>query len=228
MFCLIFGVKSLQVLLAVGGKATRWKKDGLDVPISKSFFNFNGKPLLYYSLTGLLEAGVNSIVVTAENDEKLTRAKEVFNFFFDHCFSDVRFVKNPGFGFGGLPYQCREWLDEKFILEAGHSFVDPVHYQKISQAKTKNNLVVSGFYSSFPLDRPFVTKNNEKLYLASPRVMDHQAIELLPKVDYGLGSLAKYYSQQNLLTVIKSQKPVEADTKKELEVQLAAYPTLPS
>lgn len=64
-------MKIQQALVAVGGQGSRLSKDGINVPLAKSFLELNDKALFYWCLWGLYSAGITKLIIVGNSEEKL-------------------------------------------------------------------------------------------------------------------------------------------------------------
>jgi len=136
-------MKTVQALVAIGGRASRLRSGGIDVPISKSFLLLHGKPLLYWTLKSLYIAGIKEVVLCADARIQLLEADLILS---QASFEfKVRDFLDDGLGVHGLPYQARSVLDGQFIFECGHGVSEPQHYSRLDAAKRARNVVFSGF-----------------------------------------------------------------------------------
>jgi hypothetical protein len=220
-----------QALVAIGGRAQRLR-GRVDVPVSKAFLPVGGRPLLYWCLRSLSEAGVKRIVLAANNDLQVMEAelvRESIGAFFD----DVVVFRDAGLGVHGIPYQAREVLDESFLFEAGHGVADPDHYATIAALKDRSNIVFSAFSldphharPNAPVDSMTVcggSGHEGRLALAHPMVVDGQYAERLATHRFEIERITQEYLRSGRLVAVVGSFPVEFDVEHEYLRAMSEY-----
>lgn len=194
-----------QALVAAGGKGTRLKYGGIEVPMAKSFISLEGKPLLYWNLEDLINAGINRLVIASDTKEKLKRAETVIDDLArKHTLREVELYKDQGLGTNGLPYSARHLLDEEFVFEYGHNIIYPDHYDDLRESKLPGKVVFSGFVANGYSDHPTVYVDADtrfahdypkihttKQEVAAPFVLDQEWIAEIPLYDFSLAKMVQ-------------------------------------
>src|SRR4051794_15034427 len=111
-------MEARQALVAIGGRASRLRQAGVDVPVAKSFLEVAGKPLLYWCLTALHDAGVREIVLAADQGTQERAAWRVLRAL-SVRFDRVRIFRDKGAGVHCLPWFASRLLAERYIFECG-------------------------------------------------------------------------------------------------------------
>jgi dTDP-glucose pyrophosphorylase len=140
----INNVRTRQALIAIGGRASRLRADGVSVPISKSFIRVSGRPLLFWCLEFLYIAGIRELILCAD-DPTQERAADVVLAELPVKFSKVTNFRDPGLGVHCLPYHVREHLHDWCLFECGHNVTLPSHLQAMDRLKSSGNVVFSAF-----------------------------------------------------------------------------------
>lgn len=224
---------SKQALVAIGGEARRLRSGGIKVPISKSFLIYQGKPLLYWSLSMLQKAGVTKIVLAGNRQEQIDRAKEVLSDL-PFEFEEVLFFKDEGRGFHALPYFAAHLLDDSFFFECGHAIMSASHYQAMVKIKEKDNVVFSAYYSHpnnprlpIALVGDQVSMPDEGIKtgtaLATPLLIDQNYAALLPSHEYNIKKVIQFHASRPTLCAILTDTPPEFDIPEEYDNALRAY-----
>lgn len=214
-----------QALVLVGGKATRLRSSGIEVPISKSFMQVAGHPLLYWNLISLHQAGVRSLVIAGDETCSLRAASRVLKTL--PCrFMDIVYFHDFGRGVHGLPYEARYLLDEVFIFECGHGISRASHYQALARMKNLQNVVFSAFKPHPKNRRQPVSLNGrvaipgsspDSTYaLAHPILADRAYARLLLERKFRISDILTYYAAQGQLHYVKNDMPPEYDIPEEM------------
>lgn len=227
-----------QALVAIGGKAWRIRRDGIDVPISKSFIQVCGKPLLYWNLLALNAADVDSVILCGDHPLQLQEAEILLGEMSNLHFGEVRLFQDPGLGVHGLPYQVfagkPTWLHSDFIFECGHSFSKPEHYKRIAQDKSSGNVVFSLFESHPANPRQPVVIADDRVFLARsdsvsphalahPMVVDISYARQLPRLGFDINRILREYLARRRLRYVASEMPPEFDVPAEMWSSLPKY-----
>lgn len=223
-------METKQALVAIGGRATRLRADGVPVPISKSFLEVADRPLLYWCLLSLHAAGISDIVLAADQDMQLHEAELVLSQL-PVSFRRLTFFRDEGFGVHGLPYYARECLDEQYIFECGHTVTPPRHYCRLDAAKRPTNAVFSAFRPHpqnlrYPirLNRGRVeigTKEKPgEFALAHPFVLDRNYGLTLPQSQFNIVNVINDYARRGQLRYVKAEISPEFDIEPEMELAL--------
>ncbi len=229
-------MKTKQALVACGGTGARLRKGGMEVPVSKSFIEFEGHPMFYWCLLGLYYADIERLVIVGDGTEKLSKAEQVLSNF-PYNFSKVDWHEDPGFGSNTLPYQARHPLDDHFFFECGHSISEPEHYRKLeNELDDKNSIVLTMFkpnsYAPRPLVRlnnhritaiPQLTGDNNEFSVGSPRLLNREYISKLPELEFNLYKIVEFYSSNGLLKLVRSNLPLEVNVIEEWKEAIPIY-----
>lgn len=234
-------MKTKQALVAAGGNGTRIRDAGLDFPLSKSYIEICGRPLLHWCLTGLYNAGIRELVITAESREKLNRAKIVVDSL--SCdFSNIDFHQNTATGTVLLPFQARHLLDDQFFFEFGHNISEPDHYHRMDKIKDRECVVFSAFAAN-SYDRKFrarivnenvvlngmiipTIKNSypaNELAITSPKLIDQNYVSFQPILDFDTARTIEFYANLKRLKLVQSKLPIEFDVLGEFVETLPVY-----
>ena len=221
-------MKTKQALVTVGGNGNRLRSHGVKFSLSKSFINFNGKPLLYYCLTNLHKAGITDIVIIGNKNSQLKAAKKVISNL-PFVFPFIIFYKDKGLGTCGLPYHAKSFLNNDFFFEFGHNVVLPSHYRKMDKLKLKNSIVSSIFRTKNYTKRPFIRVSKNAIIsltkltgkndyaIAAPYLLDKSYINLSPILKFNSYKLIQYYLKKNRLFIVKANFPIEIDVIQDLQ-----------
>ncbi|MFD7678470.1 hypothetical protein [Streptomyces sp. NPDC060187] len=224
-----------QALVAIGGRASRLRVDGVEVAVSKSFLPLLGRPFLHWNLSALYVAGVRRVVLAAESqiqlrEAEMTLSKLSCEISFDH----VEMFQDSGLGVHGLPHQARDYLDDEFIFECGHSLIRPVHYQRLSALKEPGSMVVSGFNPHRENPRQPVRLARDRVHrsrwwrpgkqaIAHPFVVDREYIEDLPALGFNIRNVVDLYAKSGRMKYVFSDMPPEFDLVQEMKESSTLY-----
>ncbi len=213
-----------QALVAAGGTGQRLREKGVEVPVAKSFLEVEDRPLLYWCLEGLHEAGIEEIVLAAEEEHKLEKAGEVVDSspYEPH---QVELFNDPGLGTTGLPFQARHLLDDQLFFEFGHHATPPEHYRAMDEVKA-SEIVVSAYRAENHTDRPEIHHGDKTIVLSSPYLLDRGYVSRLPEHDFKIDDILQSYTAEGELEVVTNDGPVEPDVPAELERAEEEYRTL--
>lgn len=229
-------MKTKQALVTCGGTGYRLRKAGMDFSLSKSFIKFNERPMLYWCLLGLYQAGIEKLVIVGDGEEKVNKAEDVLSEF-PYSFSRINFYKDEGLGSNGLPYHARHLLDDHFIFECGHSMSEPWHYQLMDlELVNGDEIVLSKFKPNNYAPRPHVKTEgmsiipinslsgaDKEFSVGSPRLLNKDYIGKLPELDYDLGPIITHYASKGQLRLVQSRLPIEVDVIEEWREALPFY-----
>lgn len=228
-------MKITQALVTIGGTGSKLRKDGVDVPLSKSFLMLYGRPIFHWCLFGLFHAGITDLVVIADKKEKLRRGEETLKRF-PHPFANVNLYEDAGLGTTGLPWHARHLLMDEFFFEYGHSISEPAHYRRMSEKKTQSSVVFSAYKPLSGADRPRVqirgsritalrgvTGEDHEFVVSAPSLIDQGYVEKLPSFKFNSYRIFDHYLAQNRVQLMISRLPVEIDRREELEISLPFY-----
>jgi hypothetical protein len=225
-------MKALQALVAIGGRARRLREGGMEVPITKSFLDVGGRPVLYWNLLSLHIAGVRRLVIASDRPD-LRRYLDSVLADLRPKFDRVECFLDGGLGVHGLPYQARDCLkevfvEETFIFECGHSVMAPRHYANLITAKKANNVVFSAFRPHPENPRQPITLNRgpgpEIWALAHPFVVDGDYVERLPSLGFNISNILRYYGSNGRLSYVFTDQPPEFDIVEEYEASRRCVP----
>lgn len=233
----MLAMRTDQAVIAIGGKATRLRGAGCTVPVSKSFIQVRGRPILYWNLLSLHSAGVTSVILCADHSLQLREAELVLDDL--NCeFQDVKFFRDRGLGVHGLPYQVLNkepaWLKDSFIFECGHSLMAPIHYRQLVHAKMGTSVVFSAFtpHPSNPRQPVLLDGSHVRLLdrnhpnaraLAHPIVADRVYAAQLPTLSFKIREILAYYVARSRLRYIFSEMPPEFDVMAEMRSAMRIY-----
>ncbi|MCR6484015.1 hypothetical protein M8542_14420 [Amycolatopsis sp. OK19-0408] len=227
-----------EALVAIGGRASRLRAAGIEVPVSKSFIKVQGRPLLHWCLSSLYRAGVRSIVLAADSVLQYHEAQLVLREF-EFSFEEIRFLRDEGRGVHGLPYHARSMMADQFIFECGHSVMASSHYMRIAAEKEVENVVFSAFHPDPSNLRQPVQLDQDghvsvgsleesSFAVAHPFVVDRRYAESLPKHQFGIERIISHYAELHKLKYVFSELPPEFDVSEEYYRSLKIYDsTLP-
>jgi len=222
--------KSMQAVVLVGGNASRLKASGVPVPLSKSFMELNGEPLLYWNLTSLFNAGVRNLILVGNEVRHLYAAKKVIKKL-PCTFYEVIYFCDEGSGAHGIPYELRYLLHETYIFECGHGLSEAAHYKRLTRAKQKHAVVFSAYdvrssniRQPVSLHRGIVkaAKRPGKA-IAHPIVADKKYAESLLRFGFKISTIINSYAARNALGYIKNSLPPEYDVKDEMATAYQKY-----
>ena len=226
--------KTRQALVAIGGRASRLRADGINVPISKSFMRVSGRPLLFWCLLFLYVGGIRDLILCAD-DPTQKRAATVVLSDLPVRFANVTIFDDPGVGVHCLPFHVRELLHEQYLFECGHNVTLPSHLQEMDKLKTPERVVFSAF-DPHPdnLRYPVRFINGTiipgqrisipgQIAFAHPLLIDRQYAEMLPYLGYNFINIVDYYGLGGRLRYVKGSMPPEFDIRDELIRSMAAY-----
>src|SRR5258708_9290584 len=156
-----------QALVAIGGSASRLRSGGVAVPLSKSCLEIDQRPMLYWNLLLMHQAGISRLVLAGDQSLQLQRAELVLDSL-PVSFAEVKFFQDPGLGVHGLPHHVAHLIDSACIFECGHSIIEPAHYSALAQHKLANNVVFSAFAPSPLNKRPGIALKDRRLSRPPP------------------------------------------------------------
>jgi hypothetical protein len=223
-------MQRLQALVLVGGSASRLKAGGVHVPLAKAFMAVAGRPLLYWNLKFLYEAGVRKLVLAGDKPELLYHASRVLKSH-PYLFKQVRYFCDMGNGVHGIPYELRYLLDETFIFDCGHAISRPEHYRALIKSIHNKSVVFSG-YEAHPLNqRQPVSLSGQavKLYgqadmaIAHPIIASQSYARQLLGLGFDIRNIISFYTSRDLLGYVINSLPPEYDVPEEMESTLEAY-----
>lgn len=223
-------LRTKQALVAIGGHASRLKKDGINVPLSKSFLELNDKPLLYWCLFFLHQAGIRKIVLAANTKSIYTAGENLINelpFKFDR----VDLFLNEDLGADAICYQARHLLDNQYFFECGHSFFTSSHYQQMDRLKDQNNIIFMAFNENLSEDRQFIETQKDKIKvvsrsstaICSPMLIDQNYANTFRKLNFDLDAIINQYGNVGRLLLVNSDMPIEFNTLNECKSTLNIY-----
>jgi len=200
------------VILAAGESLRFWPLNTRN----KSLIKIMGKPLIWYTINSLKEAGIKEIIVVQgpkmdiENDLRK----------YDLGIKIQYVIQAEPKGMGDALFQAKDFLDNKFMLldvtrfEAG----DYLELFLEKQEKTGTSLILLGaetaspqFYGVFRLEGDVVKEVVEKPEKGKePSNIKNVVVQLLPKefVDYLRRVPEKMYSFEDALSLYAKEKDV--------------------
>jgi hypothetical protein len=227
-------IKTRQAVVAIGGRASRLRADGVNVPISKSFIHVSGRPLLFWCLEFLYMAGIRELILCADEPVQKRAADAVLRDL-PIKFANVIIVDDPGVGVHCLPYHARRHLHDQYLFECGHNVTLPSHYYAMEKLKAPDNVVFSAFDPHpnnlrYPVRRVngaiirgLQTSAPDQFAFAHPLLIDRSYAEILPYLGFNFINIVDFYSFNGALAYVKGIMPPEFDIKEELIGSMAAY-----
>jgi hypothetical protein len=230
-------MRTAQALVAVGGAACRLRGSGIEVGTSKAFMPVRGRPVLYWNLLSLHVAGIRCLVLCGNRHRHLNLARRVVqDLRHEHgvTFPQVEYVKDPGLGVHGLPFQARRYLDDTFIFECGHSLMRPEHYQRLDGAVVPGAVVFSAFEphpvnrrQPVLLDGPVIRILSEDSQtgsvVAHPFLLDREYVAQLPDLSFDIWKILRHLVASSRLRYVVSDMPPEFDLPAEYVHALPLY-----
>ena len=224
-----------QALVAVGGRASRLKADGVEVPATKSLLMVENTPLLSWCLQSLCLAGVKRIVLAGNEENHLTKAQAIAESL-PSQFKEVTYFQDEGLGVHGLPYHAKHLLGYEFFFECGHGISKPAHYRKMDAQKSENTVVFSAFTAHhLNLRQPVTIKDGELALaavdskdgfaIAHPMLIDQTYTENLPSLGFDIQRIIGHYSTTRQLEYVWNDMPPEFDIADEYQVAQKMYAT---
>ncbi|HUB94013.1 MAG TPA: NTP transferase domain-containing protein [Verrucomicrobiae bacterium] len=220
-----------QAVILVGGKASRLRADSIDVPISKAFMTVADKPILYWCLLSLHEAGIRTLVIVGDQLRVLRAAEKTIKH--RPCrFTRIDYFHDEGNGAHGVLHELRYLLDEYYIFECGHSFSLKAHYKLMMHQKNDTNIVFSAFRPTPKnLRQPVALKQGKvtdqsserKWAIAHPILGDKAYARSLLELGFNIENIIAYYVQNGLLAYVKNTMPPEYDIADEMRTAHAIY-----
>ncbi len=153
-------------------------------------------------------------------------------------FDRVEFFKDAGLGVHGLPFQVlryqRDWLDQSYLFECGHSLMTPDLYREIASLKRSRYVVLTAFKPHPANLRQPVIKDGRRIRLTSapstrsfalahPAVIDRRYAGNLPSLDFNIDRIIEHYSAQARLRYAFSDMPPEFDLVAEMDSAFPVY-----
>jgi len=200
------------VILAAGESSRFWPLNTRN----KSLIKIMGKPLIWYTINSLKEAGIKEIIVVQgpkmdiENDLRK----------YDLGIKIQYVIQAEPKGMGDALFQAKDFLDNKFMLLDVTRF-EAGDYLKLfleKQEKTGTSLILLGaetanpqFYGIFRLEGDVVKEVVEKPEKGKePSNIKNVVVQLLPKefVDYLRRVPEKMYSFEDALSLYAKEKDV--------------------
>lgn len=200
------------VILAAGESLRFWPLNTRN----KSLIKIMGKPLIWYTINSLKEAGIKEIIVVQgpkmdiENDLRK----------YDLGIKIQYVIQAEPKGMGDALFQAKDFLDNKFMLLDVTRF-EAGDYLKLfleKQEKTGTSLILLGaetaspqFYGVFRLEGDVVKEVVEKPEKGKePSNIKNVVVQLLPKefVDYLRRVPEKMYSFEDALSLYAKEKDV--------------------
>ena len=226
--------KVRQALVAIGGRASRLRADGVNVPISKSFIRVCGRPLLFWCLEFLYMGGIRELILCADDPSQISAANMVLSEL-PIKFTDVVMFTDPGAGVHCLPFHTRDILRDRCLFECGHNVTLPSHLQAMDRLKSPDNVVFSAFEPHpdnlrYPvrlvdgvITRGLQAGDPGQFAFAHPLLIDRSYAEILPYLGYNFVNIVDYYRLSRRLSYVKGVMPPEFDIKDEFVISMTAY-----
>jgi NDP-sugar pyrophosphorylase family protein len=228
-------MKINQALVTIGGTGSKLRRDGIEVPLSKSFLVLDGKPLFHWCLFGLFHAGITDLVVVAERKERLLQGEEALKRF-PHSFLQVQFCQDPGLGTTGLPWHARQLLRDEFFFEYGHSISEPDHYREMARMKAGGGVVFSAYKPLSDALRPCVRIHGDRIVakrslsgddreyvVGSPSLIDQAYVARLPICGFNSYRIFGEYLAEHRVKLVVSKLPAEIDCREEMVKTFPIY-----
>ena len=200
------------VILAAGESLRFWPLNTRN----KSLIKIMGKPLIWYTINSLKEAGIKEIIVV--QGPKMDIENDLRNH--DLGIKIQYVIQAEPKGMGDALFQAKDFLDNKFMLLDVTRF-EAGDYLKLfleKQEKTGTSLILLGaetanpqFYGIFRLEGDVVKEVVEKPEKGKePSNIKNVVVQLLPKefVDYLRRVPEKMYSFEDALSLYAKEKDV--------------------
>lgn len=223
-----------QALVAVGGQGLRLRQGGVDVPLTKSFLELRGRPLLYWSLLSLWRAGVRRLVIAGNEQIHLQATQQVVDVL--PCrFESIALFRDAGKGFHGLPFAAKHLLGKEFFFECGHAITPVEHLRRMDKAKADDAVVFSAFHTHPNNPRlPPVVLDGERVVLppdgqatgialATPFLIDQKYAEALPGKNFSIVEVIRDGVQNATIRAVLSDSLPEFDIVEEYILAKDSY-----
>lgn len=218
-----------QALVLIGGSASRLKAGGIEVPISKSFLMLHERPLLYWHLHALHEAGIRRLVLAGSNAEQFLRALHTIRQTGKN-FAEILTFSDWQLGAHGVPYEARYLLDQEFLFTCGHDLCSARHIRRLMALKSRESVVFSAFrpHPSNPrlpvsLVADLVGVGQGGYVLAHPIVADRRYAADLARHRFSIAKVLQYRAAAGSLKYAHSDTAPEFDTAEEMRAVFDAY-----
>lgn len=226
--------RTRQALVAIGGRASRLRAEGINVPISKSFMRVSGRPLLFWCLLYLYYGGIRDLILCADDPDQKRAAKIVVSEL-PVRFASLTIFDDPGAGVHCLPFHVRDLLHDQYLFECGHNVTLPSHLYAMDKLKTPGDVVFSAFDPHpnnlrYPVRfiNGIVSPGQRisapgQIAFAHPLLIDRAYAEILPYLGHNFINVVDYYGFRGRLRYVKGVMPPEFDIKDELISSMTAY-----
>jgi len=212
-----------QALIAAGGKGKRMQNMDMYVPGCKSLFKLQNKPLIFWNVLSLYNAGIKDVIVVCDNKLNL----EHLTMYLDELkplFDSFIYLQDPGFSTTAMiPTWCNKHLHAEFIYTFGHAIFSDSHYRAIIKKKSKNNIVVSEFKNPIKKSRYFFKIDKEEVHLGYPLCIDKKTITKLEENNFSTSKVILNHIENETLERVISVLPIESNIATEMISALSMY-----
>ncbi|MBN9102323.1 MAG: hypothetical protein J0I49_30125 [Pseudonocardia sp.] len=226
-------MKTRQALVAIGGQAQRLRSASITVPVSKSFIDLDGKPILHWCLAQLHRAGIRELVLAYDQPEQRDHADRVLSGL-RLKFDSVLTFNDDGRGVHCLPYFARNLLHDRYLFECGHTIAPVRHYHRLDRQKDATHVVFS-VYKPHPLNTRFPVRLVGDSIIASEEcpdgtyaaahalLLDRQYALDLPTFDFNIVKTIRGLAKADRLRYVISEQPAEFDIPPEYADAIRQY-----
>jgi choline kinase len=231
--------KVTQVLIMAGGFGTRMSHS-LNPLQCKSLIKLNGQSLIGHLLDNLKEGGIKKFLIATNTHSHNEIISIVENKKIENATVIVAngetVVGNPEFG--GVPYELKDYLDERFLMVCGHHIITTKHINKMlisskeyeniftaysnklyTMDKMKRIIYKNGNFEYIDIDQG--NFNKDHLYVRNPYILKKEIIESIHKNNYA--ETFSYYifktwkEKKYSLGVVIAEMPPEFDYDSEFK-----------
>ncbi len=214
-----------QALILSGGRGTRMSKE-FNPDSCKSLIKYNGKEMISYLVDSLIEGGITDFVFATNNHSDLA-VKEIIT---EKGIKNFTVVVSDG-KYRGVPYEIRDYLEDRFLMVCGHHPVSSEHVRKMIVSSKEHENVMSVYDNSiYTMDKDkriikdgeglrFIDLKLEKigenhLYVRNPYILNKKIIESVHNDNYT--QTFSYYIFKNSLLgekigLVEADMPPEFD-----------------
>lgn len=167
--------------LVAGGRMDSGSRLGLFYP--KPLIMYKGKPLIYYTMLALKEAGIRKVIIAASDERLLSLYKSVLD---KKILKELKitYFRDAGVGMRRLPSQLREQLEEQFFLVTGHTPPHPETLREMENAFKKGEFVACSYPSRLrKLQEQLIGRVLDEYY-SSPYIFTRDFVNILESHDF--------------------------------------------
>lgn len=199
----------MKAIIPTGGRGTRMRP--LTFSTNKHFIPIANKPLIFYPIEAVAEAGIKDAVITY-NLGGLDEAKEILGDGSKWGLKFTYILQEKPLGLANIFQVCEEYLNgDSFVLHLGDNiFVDGIKKQVEYFLKEKPNALVTmvKHKDNKRLGVPFFDENGKFIkYVEKPEN---------PPNDFGIPGL--YFFDREVFKCFKGEGAIEASERGELEI----------